>query len=223
MTFNILVVEDEDNLREFIGLYFKAEGDNVIEANNGKDALEKFNKNKIDLIILDIMMPIMNGYEVCKSIRSRSDVPIIILTAVNNDESELKCYELGADDYMTKPLKGKTLVAKAKRMLERCNKEMDVFIFKTLRVEISNRILKIDDIMIDLAPKEYDLLAYMIKNINIALSRETILTAVWGYSFYGQTRVVDNHIRKLRKKLGIYSEIIQTVTKIGYRLQLNKS
>jgi len=223
MAFNILIVEDEENLREFISLYFRAEGYTVIEAENGKDALDKFNDQKIDLIVLDIMMPIMDGYEVCNAVRSTSDVPIIILTAITDDESELKCYELGADDYMTKPLKGKTLVAKAKRMLERYSQDSKVFTHKTLTIEIDNRVVKIDDAVVDLAPKEFELLEYMVNNINTALTRESILNTVWGYSFYGQTRVVDNHVKKLRKKLGPYSEMIQTVTKIGYRFHLDKS
>lgn len=217
--YQILIVEDESHLREFIGLYYKAEGYQVTEACNGEEALEIFKKQNFDLIVLDIMMPILDGYHVCKHIRSTSNVPIIILTAITTEESELKCYELGADDYITKPLKGKTLIAKSKRMLERYQTD-DGFTYEHMTLEFNSRLLKINNEIVELAPKEYELLYHMILNKNIALSRESLLDAIWGYTFYGQTRVVDNHIKKIRKKLGPYAHLIQTVSKIGYRLHI---
>ncbi|MBI9013052.1 MAG: response regulator transcription factor [Clostridiales bacterium] len=217
--YQILVVEDESHLREFIGLYYKAEGYHVTEACDGDEALEIFKSHNFDLVVLDIMMPKVNGYEVCKNIRSTSNVPIIILTAITTEESELKCYEIGADDYITKPLKGKTLIAKSKRMLERYQTN-DSFSYENMTLEFNSRLLKINNEIVDLAPKEYELLYHMILNKNIALSRESLLDAIWGYTFYGQTRVVDNHIKKIRKKLGEYAHLIQTVSKVGYRFQM---
>lgn len=216
--YQILVVEDESHLREFIGLYYKAEGYHVTEACDGEEALDIFKKQNFDMVVLDIMMPKLDGYEVCKHIRSTSNVPIIILTAITTEESELKCYELGADDYITKPLKGKTLIAKSKRMLERYQSN-DNFSYENMVLDFNSRLLKINNEVVDLAPKEYELLYHMIINKNIALSRESLLDAVWGYTFYGQTRVVDNHIKKIRKKLGDYAHLIQTVSKVGYRFQ----
>lgn len=216
---HILIVEDESQLREFIGLYYKAEGYKISEASDGEEALSMFKEAQYDLVVLDIMMPKLDGYEVCKQIRQGSNVPIIILTAITTEESELKCYELGADDYVTKPLKGKTLIAKSKRMLERYAKK-DAFTYEDLILEFDSRLLKIKGQIVELAPKEYDLLYHLILNKNIALSRESLLDSVWGYTFYGQTRVVDNHIKKIRKKLGDYASLIQTVSKVGYRLQL---
>ncbi|GAU75579.1 response regulator transcription factor [Fusibacter sp. 3D3] len=214
--YQILVVEDEARLREFISLYYKAEGYHVTEAENGEVALALFKKNTYDLVVLDIMMPKIDGYEVCHQIRNKSDVPVIILTAITTEESELRCYDLGADDYVTKPLKGKTLVAKSKRLLERYLKS-EVFAYEHLSLDFKSRLLKVKNEIIDLTPKEYELLHHLIAHKNIALSRESLLDAVWGYTFYGQTRVVDNHIKKVRQKLGAYSFLIQTVSKVGYR------
>jgi len=216
---HILIVEDESQLREFIGLYYKAEGYQITEAADGEEALEQFKNGHFDLVVLDIMMPKLDGYEVCKQIRNTSNVPIIILTAITTEESELKCYELGADDYVTKPLKGKTLIAKSKRMLERYAKK-EAFVYEDLTLEFDSRLLKIKGQIIELAPKEYELLYHLVINKNIALSRESLLDSVWGYTFYGQTRVVDNHIKKIRKKLGDYARLIQTVSKVGYRFQI---
>ncbi|MBF4694668.1 response regulator transcription factor [Fusibacter ferrireducens] len=214
--YQVLIVEDEARLREFISLYYKAEGYQVTEAEDGEMALDLFNKNVFDLVILDIMMPKIDGYKVCRQIRGKSDIPIIILTAITTEESELKCYDLGADDYVTKPLKGKTLVAKSKRLLERYLKS-DVFLYENMALDFKSRLLKIHNEIIELTPKEYELLHHLIVNKNMALSRESLLDAVWGYTFYGQTRVVDNHIKKVRQKLGDYAFLIQTVSKVGYR------
>lgn len=215
----VLIVEDESQLREFITLYYKAEGYQVTEAADGEEAIFYFTQGQFDLVVLDIMMPKINGYDVCKQIRNASNVPIIILTAITSEESELKCYELGADDYVTKPLKGKVLIAKSKRLFERYTTQ-DIFSYKDLALEFDSRLLKIKGDIIDLSPKEYDLLHHLIINRNIVLSRDSLLDAVWGYSYYGQSRVVDNHITKIRKKLGDYSNLITTVSKIGYRFHV---
>lgn len=216
--YKILIVEDESKLREFISLYFRAEGYEVVEAHDGLMALEIFKEGAFDLLVVDIMMPKLDGYGLCQAIRRVSQVPIIILTAITTEESALKCYDLGADDYICKPLKGKTLVAKSKRMLARLQAE-DHFVYKDLCLDFKSHILTLKGVVVDLAPKEYTLLQHLVQNKNIALARNRLLEAVWGYSFYGETRVVDNHIKKLRKKLGDYAPMIQTVSKVGYRFQ----
>ncbi len=204
---NVLVVEDESKMREFICLYLRKEGYQVIEAHNGEIALEKFRENKIDLIILDVMMPKLNGFEVCKRIREKSKVPIIILTAIEKEMDQVKGYELGADDYVTKPFKAKILLAKIKRLFERLKEENDknILIYNTFKIDLDGRELYINEEKIKLAPKEFELLEYLVINKGIALTRNQILDHVWGYDFDGETRVIDNHIKKLRSKLANYA------------------
>ncbi|GAA0177597.1 response regulator transcription factor [Clostridium sediminicola] len=222
---SILVVEDESKMREFISLYIRKEGYKVIEAYNGEVAVEEFKKNKIDLIILDVMMPKLNGFEVCKMIREKSKVPIIILTAIEEEMNHIKGYELGADDYVTKPFKVKILIAKVKRILERISEEINnkVFIYDELKIDLDGREVFVNEKRIKLAPKEFELLKYLLINKGIALSREQILQKVWGYDFEGETRVVDNHIKKLRNKLENYAVYIETVISIGYKFEVNNN
>ncbi|MCT4584609.1 MAG: response regulator transcription factor [Peptostreptococcaceae bacterium] len=220
---NILVVEDENKISEFISLYLKKEGYKVFEASDGQIALEKFEENEIDLIVLDIMMPRLNGFEVCKKIREKSKVPIIILTAIEEEMDHIKGYELGADDYVTKPFKIKILMAKIKRLLQRFNKnDNDIFVHDKLKIDFDGREVFMDSKKIKLAPKEFDLLIYLIKNKGIALSRNQILENIWGYDFEGENRVVDNHIKKLRNKLENYSSLIETIISVGYKFDINK-
>ena len=220
---NILVVEDEGKMREFICLYLRKEGYNVIEGYNGEVGLEKFNENKIDLIVLDVMMPKLDGFEVCKRIREKSKVPIIILTAIEKEMDQVKGYELGADDYVTKPFKVKILIAKIRRLFERLEEETDkrVIIYENLRIDFEGREIFINGRQIKLAPKEFDLLEYLVINKGIAVSRSKILENVWGYDFEGETRVVDNHIKKLRSKLEAYAMYIETVISVGYKFEVN--
>lgn len=220
---NVLVVEDESKMREFICLYLRKEGYQVIEAHNGEVALEKFRENKIDLIILDVMMPKLNGFEVCKRIREKSKVPIIILTAIEKEMDQVKGYELGADDYVTKPFKAKILLAKIKRLFERLKEENDkkVLIYDTFKIDLDGREVFIDEEKIRLAPKEFELLEYLVINKGIALTRNQILDHVWGYDFDGETRVIDNHIKKLRCKLANYAVFIETVVSVGYKFEVN--
>lgn len=221
---NILVVEDESKMREFISLYLRKEGYKVIEAYNGELALKKFSENKFDLIVLDVMMPRLNGFEVCKKIREKSKVPIIILTAIEEEMDHVKGYELGADDYVTKPFKVKILIAKIKRLIAKISEETEkkAFIYDKLKINLDGREVFINGNKIKLAPKEFELLEYLVINNGIALTRNQILENVWGYDFEGETRVVDNHIKKIRNKLENYSILIETVISIGYKFEVHE-
>lgn len=223
MSKNILIVEDESKMSEFISLYLRNQGYKPIEASNGEIALKLFEQNNINLVVLDVMMPNLNGFDVCKEIRKTSKVPIIILTAVEDEYSHIKGYELGADDYVTKPFKIKILLAKIKRFIDKSSEDTqtNIFLHGDFKVDFDGRCLYINDQHIKLAPKEFDLLEYFIKNKGIALSRNQILDNVWGYDFQGENRVVDNHVKKLRSKLGEYSELIETVISFGYKFEVS--
>jgi DNA-binding response OmpR family regulator len=220
----VLIVEDEERIREITSDYFQASDFSVLEAKDGKEALDVFKINKIDLIILDIMMPKLDGWSVCKRIRKNSDVPIILLTARSDEDDQLLGFELGADEYVTKPFSPKVLVAKAKTLLNRIegNIGKNHRYIKTAEIEINKNsyVVTVADQAIDLAPKEYDLLCYMIENKGIVLSRESILNHVWGYDYFGDTRAVDTHIKKLRKKLGEQSKYIHTIIGKGYKFEV---
>lgn len=216
---NILIAEDEDKMREFISVYFKAEGFNVFEADNGKSAIDVFTNNSIDIIVLDVMMPEMDGFEVCKNIRKISTVPIIILTALEEDEHHILGYELGADDYVIKPVNPKILIVKANRLLSKTKTNKNILDFGNIKIDKDGRCVYIDNKNIYFAPKEFDFLVLLVENKGIALSRDFILNSVWGYNFIGETRVVDNHVKKLRQKLGKYSSFIKTVFSIGYKFE----
>lgn len=215
----ILIVDDEAKVREFIGLYFRASGFHVIEAENGADALDILNRSNVDLMILDILMPELDGFQVCQTVRKSSDLPIIILTALNEDEQYIKGYSVGADDYVAKDVNPKIIVAKAQRLLSK---------------QSSGQMIQVGDLTIDpisftvsvqghnienFAPKEFNLLLLLAQNEGKVLSREYILDRIWNYDFYGDTRVVDTHIMKIRKKLGCCSYMIKTVVSFGYKLE----
>ncbi len=219
---SILVVEDESKIREFISLYLRHEGYKVVEADTGEAAIRKYEIEKIDLIVLDIMMPKLDGFEVCRRIREKSKLPIIILTAIEEEFKQIKGYELGADDYVTKPFKIKVLIAKIKRLLQRFKEETDkrVIVHDEFKINLDGREVWIDERQVKFAPKEFELLEYLILNRGIALSRSKILEQVWGYDFQGETRVVDNHIKKLRNKLEDHSEYIKTVISVGYKFEV---
>lgn len=222
----ILVVEDDDRLRKLISDYLKIGDFKVVEATNGSEALLEFKINKIDLIILDVMMPILDGFTVCKTIRNSSDVPIIFLTAKSEDEDKLKGFELGADEYVTKPFSPKVLVARTKSLLNRIEGTIgstgNVFDRSGLKVNLLSRQVYIDNSEIYLSPTEYDLLAYLIKNMGIVMSRNVLLDNVWDYSYDGDIRTVDTHIKRLREKLGDKSKFICTVRGTGYRFEVIK-
>ncbi|WP_202710191.1 response regulator transcription factor [Sporosalibacterium faouarense] len=222
---NILVVEDEERLRRLVGDYLKVEGYSVIEAENGKIGLEIFNKEKIDLVILDIMLPEYDGWTVCREIRKVSDVPIIMLTARSEESDQLFGFELGADEYVTKPFSPKVLVARVKALLKRLNEnisdDQNIY-FNGLKINEAAHKVYIDEEHIDLSPKEYDILLYLVKNKGRALSRDQILDSVWGFDYYGDERTVDTHIKRLRIKLKEKSDYIQTVRGLGYRFEGNE-
>lgn len=218
----ILVAEDEFRIRKLIVDYLENEKYQVIQAEDGEDALEKFYLNSdIDLAILDIMMPKKTGFEVLKEIRSESDLPVLILTALGNSEDEIKGLELGADDYITKPFKYKVFIARLKAALRRANEiDEDKYQIEELVIDKKMHIARLKDENLKLSPKEYELLIYLIENKNIALKRDNILNAVWGYDFYGDPRTIDTHIKLLRSKLGDLGEKIKTVRAVGYRFEV---
>ncbi len=219
----ILIVEDEERMRRLIGDYLKREGFKIIEAEDGKMALKSFEHENIDLIILDIMLPEYDGWTVCREIRKSSKVPIIMLTARSEESDELFGFELGADEYVTKPFSPKILVARVNALLRRANVIIeDIVSIEGIEVDqIAHRVL-IDGNGVEMTPKEYELLDFMIKNVGQALTREQILDEVWGYDYYGDFRTVDTHIKRLRIKLNEKSNLIQTVRGIGYRFEVKK-
>ena len=220
---NVLIVDDEKKIREIISIFLKAEKFNALEAENGKDALKVFAENDIDLIVLDVMLPDYGGYEICKKIRETSDVPIIFLTALDDDDYHLMGYNYGADDYITKPFKASILIAKIKRLLDRYiknnHKDKDFIVINNIKIDKQGYSLFVDEEEVYLAPKEYELLLLLIENNGRVLNREYLLERIWGYNFEGESRVVDNHIKKLRKKLGNYSDYIKTIITIGYKFE----
>lgn len=217
---NILIVDDEKLIREVIKEYCLKENYNVFEASNGVEAIDYVKNENINLIIMDIMMPKMDGYSSIKEIKSIKDIPCLMLSARKEEFDKLAGFELGIDDYMTKPFSPKELIARIKAILKRTNNIIkDEYIYKNLRLDILGRTLYINDKEVNITPKEFDLLIYMIENKGIALSRESLLTNVWGYDFYGDDRTVDTHIKMLRKNLGEYRNLIKTVRAVGYKYE----
>lgn len=224
MNRTLLLVEDDVHLREIIHDYFAADHWEVVEADNGGAALEKFDDQQgqpFDLVILDIMMPLLDGFAVCRYIRKRSDVPIIMITAREADDDQVHGYELGADEYVTKPLSPKVLVARANALIKRAEGTVGAedhrLTFGELSILLQAHQVKVQDQEIYLSPKEYELLVYMAKHNGKVLSREQLLTAIWGFDYDGDDRTVDTHIKKLRAKLGAEGRFIKTVIRTGYK------
>lgn len=214
----ILIVDDEEMIREVIKEYSEDAGYQTDEAENGKIALEKINKNTYDLLILDIMMPEMDGFTVLKNIPKEKMIPTIVLSARGEEYDKLNGFDLGIDDYLTKPFSPKELIARIKAVLNRTQKNLPtLYRYKTLEVNFSAHTLKIDDKIINITPKEFEILTYLIKNKDIAISREQLLSKLWGYDFFGDDRTVDTHIKMLRSNLGIYRNLIETVRGVGYK------
>lgn len=218
----ILIVDDEPLIREVIKEYSLIEDYEVVEAENGIQALEIVEKELIDIIVLDIMMPKLDGYSTLKKIKEKRNIPVILLSARKEEYDKLIGFELGSDDYLTKPFSPKELMARIKAILRRTKKEIDQFKYKDLIVDFKGHSIKIKDKEIKVTPKEYDLLCYFIKNQNTALSREQLLTKIWGYDFYGDDRTIDTHIKMLRNSLGKYRDIIVTVRGMGYKLEIKE-
>lgn len=218
----ILIAEDERGIRMLLRDFLKKEGYTVLEAANGLEALTLFGQNPdVDLVVLDVMMPVLKGWEVCREIRQTSDVPVLFLTALGETRDELTGFGAGADDYIVKPFEYEILMARVKAMLKRAQgTSRAVFQCAELLVDDTARRVSVSGGAVDLAPKEYDLLAFLIANRNIALDRDTILDGVWGQDFYGDPRTVDTHIKNLRSKIGIAGDRIKTVRGHGYRLEV---
>jgi two-component system, OmpR family, response regulator len=216
----VLLVEDESRIRELISDYFIKNDWEVQEADNGKDALSWFDSLQPDLLILDIMIPKMDGFEVCREIRKKAAIPIILLTAKSADEDKIHGFELGADDYVTKPFSPKVLIARANALMKRVEgghlPESSIVKFGSAMFNTLAHRLEVAGMEVELAPKEYDLLWLLIRNKGIVISRDTILIRIWGIEFEGDSRVVDSHIKKLRSKLGYESRYIRTVIGTGY-------
>lgn len=219
---SILIVEDELKIRFLLRDYFLKENFIIYEAENGEEALKSFKENKIDIIILDIMMPVMDGLTVLEKIRQVSTLPIILLTAKSEEDDKLEGYEYGADDYMTKPFSPKVLVAKVKALLKRTRTDFDSSLqdFNGLVINKLSKEVRINNEILSLSPKEYDLLIYLTSNESIALSRDTILDNVWGMDYYGDIRTVDTNVKRLREKLGSKSSYIVTVRGSGYKFEV---
>lgn len=215
----VLVVDDEELIRNVIKEYLKLENIEYLEASDGYEAIEKVKNNDFDVVIMDIMMPKMDGYAAVKEIRKFSQVPFIMLSARSEEYDKLTCFDIGADDYVTKPFSPRELIARIKAVTKRNKTNNELYKFKGLEIDVSAHEVYVDKKEITLTPKEYDLLIYLIENKNIALSRENLLENIWGYDFYGDDRTIDTHIKTLRNNLGKYRNFIVTIRKVGYKFE----
>lgn len=217
----VLVVDDEQLIRNIIIEYCHNEGYITDEAEDGLEAIEKVKTNDYDIIILDLMMPKLDGYSSYRQIKDIKNIPTIVLSARSEEADKLLGFDLGVDDYMTKPFSPKELMARIKAILKRNNKTDDnIFEYKTLKVDKIGHSVFINDKEVLLTPKEYNLLTYFIDNKNVALSREQLLSKVWGYDFFGDDRTIDTHIKMLRNNLGEYRDLIKTVRAVGYKFEI---
>ena len=219
----ILVVDDESRMRKLIKDFLVAKGYSIVEAEDGEKALEVFeeNRNKINLIILDVMMPKLDGWSVLRQIRQDSKVPIIMLTARGEEQDELFGFELGVDEYISKPFSPKILVARVEAILKRTNQDIkEVKDYGGIQIDQEGRTVTVDGKIIELSLREYELLVYLVNNENIALSRDKILNNVWNYDYYGDSRTIDSHVKKIRHKLGKKGKYIKTIRGIGYKFEM---
>ena len=218
----ILIVDDEENIREVIKEYAKNENFEVIEADNGVKALELLNNEKFDLMVLDIMMPIMDGFTLLNNIPKEKRIPTIILSARDDEVDKLVGFDKGIDDYLCKPFSPRELIARMKAVIKRTKKEVDIYTYNTLTINFKEHTIKIDDKEINVTPKEFEILKYFINNKKLAISREQLLNKIWGYDFYGDDRTIDTHIKMLRNNLGKYRNLVITVRGIGYKFDDEK-
>ncbi|MCR5652849.1 MAG: response regulator transcription factor [Ruminococcus sp.] len=222
----ILVVDDEVRIRQLIRKYAEFEGHTVEEAVDGMQAIDICRRNKYDLIIMDVMMPELDGFSACREIRKFSSTPVIMLSARGEEYDKIHGFELGSDDYVVKPFSPKELMMRVNAVIKRSSGnaaegEKDIFTYEGLTVDFSARIVTIDGKRVEMTPKEYELFFYMVKNKGLALTREKLISEVWGYDFFGDERTLDTHIKLLRKSLGEYSKCIVTLRGVGYRFETN--
>lgn len=218
----ILIVDDESRMRKLIKDFLTAKGYKILEAEDGEKALQVFEENseKIDLILLDVMMPKLDGWSVLRQIRQTSKVPIIMLTARGEEQDELFGFELGVDEYISKPFSPKILVARVEAILKRTQGETkEVKDYGGIEIDKEGRTVTVDGKVLELSLREYELLIYLVENENIALSRDKILNNVWNYDYYGDSRTIDSHIKKLRHKLGKRGKYIKTMRGLGYKFE----
>ena len=221
--YKILVVDDEVNIRRVVREYAEFEGYEVAEAENGMEAVEMVKSEDFDLIVMDIMMPKLDGFSTCKEIKKYKTIPVIMLSARGEEYDKLFGFELGIDDYVVKPFSPKELMARIKAVLKRNNvSESTVpekLVFEGLEIDTAGREVYVDGEKASMTPKEYDLLFYLVKNKNLALTRDKLLEEVWGYDFFGDDRTVDTHIKMLRNSLGQYRKFIVTLRGMGYKFE----
>ena len=218
---NLLVVDDEVLIRDVVKTYSEKEGFNVFEAENGIEALDIMANENIDIIVLDIMMPKMDGLSFLEKVRKVKNIPVIILSARNDEYDKLKGFDLQADDYLTKPFSPKELMARIKAILKRSGKDLsELYEYKDLKIDYKAHAVFIDNKEIKLTLKEYELLCFFVSNPNIVLTRNQLLNKIWGYDFYGDDRTIDTHVKMLRNSLGKYRDLIITVRGVGYKFVL---
>lgn len=220
----ILIVDDEQKIREVIREYSEFNGYEVAEAADGMEAVGLCRLNDYDLIIMDIMMPKLDGYSACKEIKKNKDIPVIMLSARGEEYDKLFGFELGIDDYVVKPFSPKELMARINAVLARSGQkheqQPDILKFDGLEINIPARTVTVDGSKVELTPKEYELLFYLVENKNIALSRNKLLSDIWGYDFFGDDRTIDTHIKNLRNNLGPYRDYIVTLRGVGYKFEV---
>ncbi len=219
----ILIVDDESRMRKLIKDFLTAKGYSILEAEDGEKALQVFEENseKIDLILLDVMMPKLDGWSVLRQIRQTSKVPIIMLTARGEEQDELFGFELGVDEYISKPFSPKILVARVEAILKRTQGDTkEVKDYGGIEIDKEGRTVTVDGKVLELSLREYELLVYLVENENIALSRDKILNNVWNYDYYGDSRTIDSHIKKIRHKLGKRGKYIKTMRGVGYKFEV---
>lgn len=224
----ILVVDDEEKIRAIIRKYGEFEGYEITEAKDGMEAVLLCREQDFDVIILDVMMPELDGFSTCREIRKSKDIPVIMLSARGEEYDKIHGFELGIDDYVVKPFSPKELMMRVKVVIERNrnrsgdirnNEGHEIFEAEGLCVDFTGRTVSIDGRRVELSPKEYDLLFYMVRNRNIALERERLITEVWGYDYYGDDRTLDTHVKLLRSSLGEYRKFLVTLRGVGYRFE----
>ncbi|TDT63716.1 response regulator transcription factor [Fonticella tunisiensis] len=224
MNGTILIVDDEERLRNLIEAYLRKDGYNVIQAENGADAIKTLKRNQVHLVVLDVMMPVMDGWAVLNEMRKFTDIPVIMLTAKSEDEDKLLGFEFGTDVYLTKPVSPKIVSANVKALMKRTyhiqNNSIKRSDFDGLYIDEESHRVTVNESEVYLSPKEFELLSYLVRNRGIVLNREKILDAVWGIDYYGELRTVDTHVKRLREKLGEKAYLISTVRGSGYKFEV---